>query len=277
MQLIAEVYDVMRTVLGMEPKAIGDVFARWNEGPLESFLIEITARVLHKDDPDTGKPMIDMILDRAMQKGTGRWTSEIALEQGVPLPTIQAAVDARTLSSRKDARERAAKVLKGPSSPPAVEDRDAVIDALQNALYAAKIQSYAQGFDLMRTVSHQNEWGIKLDEMARIWKGGCIIRARFLDEIKQAYKANPDLESLVLHDTFRDAIEHAQNDWRRIVGLAAAHGVPTLAMGASLAYYDSCRRAQLPQNLTQAQRDLFGAHTFERVDQPRGKFFHLEW
>ncbi|MCC6669794.1 MAG: NADP-dependent phosphogluconate dehydrogenase [Planctomycetes bacterium] len=275
MQLIAEAYDVMGTVLGMGAEAMAPVFAAWNRGPLESFLIEITATVLTKHDPETGKPMVDVILDRAGQKGTGRWTSEIALELGVSLPTIHAAVEARMLSAQRDQRVHASTRLRGPQVR-TLADRQ-VLQDLHDALYCAKICSYAQGMDLLRVAGEANQWQLELAEIARIWKGGCIIRARFLDRIKDAFRREPRLANLLLDEELGGFLVAAQERWRRIVALGAAHGVPLLAMGASLAYFDSYRRARLPQNLTQAQRDFFGAHTFERVDRPAGQPFHVEW
>jgi 6-phosphogluconate dehydrogenase len=278
MQLIAEAYDLLSTVLGMPAAAIADVFAEWNRGPLESYLVEITSHVLRKTDPETGRPMIDVIVDRAGQKGTGRWTIEQALELGVPVPTIEAAVQARGLSARKEQRVRAAELLRGPTTPRVdAAGRSRLVAAIRDALWAAKVCSYAQGFDLMRTASEQNRWSLDLGELARIWKGGCIIRAGFLGEIKAAYAADPELPNLLLDPSFRDAVNRAQSSWRQVVALAAAHGVPVLAIGSSLSYFDSYRRARLPQSLTQAQRDYFGAHTYERVDRPAGEFFHTEW
>jgi 6-phosphogluconate dehydrogenase len=274
MQLIAECYDLMEHALGLEPAAMADVFDRWNGGLLESFLIEITGAILREVDPQTKTPMVAVIEDRAGQKGTGKWTSEIALELGVPLPTIHAAVEARMLSARKEARVSASHVLSGP--PPFAKDAS-LLDALHDALYASKICSYAQGMDLLQTASRENGWDLTLDEIARIWKGGCIIRARFLDRIKDAYRKDPQLPNLLLDPELGGFVMQAQASWRRIVAVGAAAGVPMLAMGASLAWFDSVRRARLPQNLTQAQRDYFGAHTFERVDQPPGKWFHHDW
>ncbi len=275
MQLIAEAYDLMTEVCGMKPAAIGEVFAAWNRGPLESYLIEITADILSQTDPATKVPMVDVILDRAGQKGTGRWTAELGLEFGVPMPTIQAAVQARALSANKEQRVHAATLLTGPSkSSEAPAD---LITAIHDALYASKICSYAQGLDLLQTASREHDWKLDFTEIARIWKGGCIIRARFLDAVKTAYSRDSELPNLLLDETFRAFIEASQDNWRRVVALAAEQGVPALAMAGSLSYYDSYRRAQLPQNLTQAQRDYFGAHTFERLDKPRGEFFHHKW
>jgi 6-phosphogluconate dehydrogenase len=275
MQLIAECYDLMALGLGMAPAAMADVFARWNEGPLQSFLIEITSKVLRAVDPETKQPMVDVIVDRAGQKGTGRWTSQIALEYGVALPTIHAAVEARMLSGGKEQRVVASRVLAGPR-PGAPAGKD-LLGGIHDALYASKICSYAQGMHLLRTASAQRAWGIDLAEIARIWKGGCIIRARFLDRIQHAYRKNPVLQNLLLDEELGGFLVAQQDAWRRVVAAGAAHGVPMLAIGASLAYFDSYRRARLPQNLTQAQRDFFGAHTFERTDRPAGQFFHADW
>jgi 6-phosphogluconate dehydrogenase len=275
MQLIAEAYDLLVHVARLDPRAMSDVFAKWNSGPLESFLIEITADILRKRDPTTSQPMVDVIQDRAGQKGTGKWTAVLALDLGVPLPTIHAAVEARVLSSMKDERLHAAERLHGPA--PRRDEGTDVVAAIHDALFASKICSYAQGLALMRTASEQRNWGLELGEIARIWKGGCIIRARFLDGIKLAYREDPNLPNLMLAPAFADFLHGAQERWRRVVALGAAHGVPLLAHSASLSYFDSYRRARLPQNLTQAQRDYFGAHTYERIDRPAGEYFHSEW
>ncbi len=277
MQLIAEAYDLMRGVLGMNAGEIAEVFEKWNEGELDSFLIEITAKILKVNDPETGRPLVDLVLDKAGQKGTGRWTSSIALELGVPIPTIDAAVASRTISSDKAGRVAASKVLSGPVSPSFDGDRKAFIAAIRDALYASKICSYAQGMNLIRTGSAEYDWGIDLSETARIWQAGCIIRARFLGKIKDAYQENPVLSSLLLHPGFKDWVEKAQQSWRHVVATAVTHGVPVLAIGASLAYYDMVRTANLPLNLTQAQRDFFGAHTYERVDKPELGPVHTDW
>ncbi|MCA8964037.1 MAG: NADP-dependent phosphogluconate dehydrogenase [Planctomycetes bacterium] len=275
MQLIAECYDLMQNVLGMTPKQMAGTFAEWNKGFLESFLIEITARILAADDPDTGAPMVDVIVDRAGQKGTGRWTSEIALRYGIPAPTMQAAVEARYLSARKAERIAASERLRGPD--PAARFDQAVLDAVRDALYCSKICSYAQGLELLAAADADKSWGLDYGEIARIWKGGCIIRARFLRSIQAAFAKQKRLPNLLLDPELGGFLQEHQPAWRRVVALAAEHGVPILAMGASLSYYDSYRRARLPQNLTQAQRDLFGAHTFERTDRPAGEMFHHEW
>jgi 6-phosphogluconate dehydrogenase len=273
MQLIAECYDLMQVGLGMPAGEIADTFARWNEGPLESFLIEITARVLRPIDPKTGAALVDSILDRAEQKGTGRWTAEIALELAVPLPTIHAAVDARILSSRREQRVAASRRLPGPPAPRLERD---LLDAIHDALLASKICSYAQGMDLLRVASDAHEWNVRLDEIARIWKGGCIIRARLLDRIQAAFQRDHALPNLLLDPDLGRLVAGAQPNWRRVVAAGAAAGVPMLSIGASLAWFDSIRRARLPQNLTQAQRDLFGAHGYERLDEP-GRPVHGSW
>ena len=275
MQLIAEAYDLLQQVGGLSPAQMGDIFAEWNRGPLESFLVEITARILRTADPRTGRPIVDVIVDSAGQKGTGRWTSELALRHGVPLPTIHAAVEARCLSARRTERAAASRVLQGPVH--ATAPVPGLVEAVRDALYCSKICSYAQGLDLLTTVDAEKGFGLDLGEVARIWKGGCIIRARFLTRIQAAYRKQKQLPNLVLDAELGGFLQQHQAAWRRVVALAAERGVPVLAMGASLSWYDSFRRERLPQNLTQAQRDLFGAHTFERVDEPAGTFFHHAW
>ncbi len=274
MQIIAECFDLMQNVLRMSHAQMAAAFAEWNKGFLESFLIEITARILRTTDPETKRPMVDVILDKAGQKGTGKWTSEMALRYGIPAPTMHAAVEARCLSAMKDQRVTASKTLRGPAPGSAPTN---LIDAVRDALYCSKICSYAQGLDLLATADAEKKWGLDFAEIARIWKGGCIIRARFLRSIQAAFGKQKKLPNLLLDPELGGFLQQNQAAWRRVVALAAEHGVPTLAMGASLSYFDSFRRATLPQNLTQAQRDLFGAHTFERVDKPAGTFFHHEW
>ena len=274
MQLIAECYDLMKNVLGMSHTQMADTFKQWNEGYLESFLIEITERILRETDPVTKQPLVEQILDKAGQKGTGRWTSEIALRYGTPVPTMQAAVEARYLSAMKAQRVFASNHLVGPGAGAPVEG---MIDAVRDALFCSKICSYAQGLDLLATADADKKWGLDLGEIARIWKGGCIIRARFLKSIQAAYGKSKSLPNLLLDADLSAFIQKHQGAWRKVVALAAERGIPILAMGASLSYFDSYRRASLPQNLTQAQRDLFGAHTFERTDKAEGEFFHHEW
>jgi 6-phosphogluconate dehydrogenase len=275
MQLIAEVYDVMRRALGMGAHEMSDVFARWNDGDLSSYLIEVTRDVLAYDDPDTGKPLVDVILDRAGQKGTGRWTSIDALELGTPIPTIDAAVWGRTISSFKDARVNAAGVLRGPEGAASGVDKTAVLAGLERALYVAKISSYAQGMALLLVASNEYGYDLNLSEMARIWTGGCIIRAKLLGAIQEAFRDNPGLPNLLLAPEFSEVVNEAIPALREAVILARRQGIPCPAMSASLDYFDAYRQPHLPQNLTQAQRDYFGAHTYERVDKPG--IFHTEW
>ena len=277
MQLIAEAYDLLRRGLGLGANELSDVFEQWNEGPLRSFLIEITAQVLRVRDAETGDPLVDKVQDKAGQKGTGRWTAQAALELGVAVPTLAAAVDARVMSAMKDERVAASDQLAGPDSGRSKEDRKALVAAVHDALLASKICCYAQGMSLIRVASEENGWNIRLSEMARIWKGGCIIRARLLDSIMRAYDNRPDLANLLLDDGFRSDLQKAQSGWRHSVQAAQGMGIPVPAMGASLSYYDGYRTARLPQNLTQAQRDAFGAHTYERVDHLEQGFIHTDW
>ncbi len=275
MQLIAESYDLMRNGLKLSSQEIADAFTEWNEGELKSFLVEITARVANfPDDLGTGKPLVDMILDKAGQKGTGKWTTVAALELGVPIPTITAAVDARILSSFKSIRQAGAKTFKLRKRSVRA-NKQQVLGQIRSALYSSKICSYAQGFDLLRNASREFNYGVRLSEVARIWKGGCIIRAVFLDRIRQAFERNPDLTNLLLDQDFAEEIRRRVNDWRQTVSLSIRLGVTTPAMAASLAYFDSFRRDRMPANLIQAQRDLFGAHTYERID--RDGVFHTQW
>ncbi len=274
MQLIGEAYDILGTALGLEPAELADIFARWNEGVLNSFLIEITAKIFTKIDEETGKPLVDMILDKAGQKGTGKWTSQTAFDLGVAVPTINAAVEARILSAYKGERQAAGKTLVSPQKR-FEGKKGELIDSVHDALYASKICSYAQGTAMMRAASEEYGWNLNLAEISRIWKGGCIIRARFLDLIKEAYSHQPDLPNLLLHPEFSTWILKTQDSWRTVIGTANRLGIPCLALSASLNYFDSYRRDRLPQNLTQAQRDFFGAHTYERVD--REGIFHTEW
>jgi len=274
MQLIGEAYDILKTALGLKATELADIFDRWNEGVLNSFLIEITAKIFRKIDEETGKPLVDMVLDKAGQKGTGKWTSQIALDLGVAIPTINAAVEARILSAFKAERQAARKTLGTPSKR-FEGNKGGLIDAVHDALYASKICSYAQGMVMMRAASAEYGWNLNLAEISRIWKGGCIIRARFLDLIKEAYWSQPDLPNLLLHPEFGNWILKAQDAWRMVIQTANGLGIPCLALSGSLNYFDSYRRDRLPQNLTQAQRDFFGAHTYERVD--REGIFHTEW
>jgi 6-phosphogluconate dehydrogenase len=272
MQLIAESYDLLRHGAGLEMPAIAQTFQRWNEGELESFLIEITARVLSKTDASTGKPLVDVILDAAGQKGTGRWTAQDALELGVPLTGITEAVFARSLSALKSERVAASERLQGPGAN-AVDA--SLADDLEQALYASKIVSYAQGFAQMAGASADEGWNLRLGSMATIWRGGCIIRARFLDRIREAYDTEQELANLMLAEFFAGALADAQDSWRRVVARAAELGIPTPAFSSSLAYYDGYRRARGPASLIQGLRDLFGAHTYQRID--REGSFHTMW
>ena len=277
MQLIAEAYDLMSRGLGMAAPAIADVFAEWNRGPLESFLIEITAQVLAVKDAETGSPLVDLVEDRAGQKGTGKWTVQIALDHAIPIPTIAAAIDARVLSSQKDERVRASGLVRGAvGSAAGVSQKDALKD-IHDALLAAKIGSYAQGLKLIAAVSAAQKWGVDLKEMARIWKGGCIIRAKLLDTIMRAYDRNPALESILADPELEETVTKAQPGWRRAVAFGTSLGIALPSTTASLSYFDAYRTARLPQNLTQAQRDAFGAHTYERTDKPGQGFVHTDW
>lgn len=275
MQLICEVYALMKDWLGMTPEEMQAVFAEWNRGDLNSYLIEITADILQKKDTD-GAPLLDHILDAAGQKGTGKWTGIAALEEGVPLTLIGEAVFARYLSAMKEERVRASKVLSGPKKTPP-QDREAFVRDLKDALYAAKLISYAQGYTLMRAAAKAYGWNLHYGNIALMWRGGCIIRSAFLGDIKAAFDRNPELENLLLDDSFRARIEAAQDGWRRVCAAAMLQGVPVPAMTAALSYYDGYRSERLPANLLQAQRDYFGAHTYERIDVPRGKAFHTDW
>ena len=274
MQLIAEVYDLLGRGLGLTSAELQAVFAEWNGGVLKSYLIEITARVLGKVDTETGRPMVDLILDEAAQKGTGKWTSQNALDIGAPIPTINAAVESRILTSLKAERIAASKVIHGPS-PRYDGARQPLIDAARDALYAAKITSYAQGLGLLRLASEEYRYGLRPAAIARIWRAGCIIRATLLGDISAAFERNPHLVNLLLDDTFREAVESRQAAWRQVVQTAVGLGIPALAMSASLAYFDAYRTERLPANLTQAQRDYFGAHTYRRVDKTG--VFHTDW
>jgi 6-phosphogluconate dehydrogenase len=275
MQLICEAYDLLRHVAGLTPPQLAEVFGTWNQGELKSFLIEITANIVNfPDDQGTGKPLIDVIEDRAGQKGTGKWTTQAALDLGQPIPTITAAVDARLISSMKDQRLKAAEVYGKPSLA-ALQGGATLVDDIRKALYAAKICSYAQGFTMLEAASKEYEYGLNFGEIARIWKGGCIIRAVFLDRIRTAFERNPGLPNLLVDPDFAREIKDRHEALRRVVGLAIQQGVPTPAFSASLAYFDSYRSPRLPANLLQAQRDYFGAHTYQRTDKPGT--FHTEW
>src|SRR5258708_33257398 len=272
-QLIAETYDFLRQALGMRPAELASVFREWNQGELQSYLIEITANVLAKRDGDTQSALVDAIEDKAEQKGTGRWTSESALELGVPLTGITEAVFARMLSSQKAERVKAASTLAGPGS--SADSAARLVDDARDALYASKIVAYAQGFEHLRAGSREFGWNLDLGALATIWRGGCIIRAQFLDRIKEAYTESPDLPNLMLAPFFQQALASAQQSWRSVVKLAIDQGVPIPAFASSLAYYDGYRRARGPANLIQGLRDYFGAHTYHRVD--REGSFHTRW
>jgi 6-phosphogluconate dehydrogenase len=277
MQLIAEAYDLLRKGLGLSATEISEIFESWNRGLLESYLIAITADALRVTDPETRQPLVDVILDQAGQKGTGKWTAQIALDLAIPIPTIAAAIDARVLSSMKPERVIAARQYGHNGRPDFTGDKKSFIEAVKNALYAAKVCSYAQGMSLIRSGSNEYKWGINLREMARIWKAGCIIRARLLDSIMKAFDRQPDLANLLLDNEFQSEITAAEGDWRKVIASAAGMGIPVPAMSASLAYFDSYTSANLPQNLTQAQRDYFGAHTYQRADRPDAGFVHTDW
>ncbi len=276
MQMICEAYSLMRDVLDMSPNEISDIFGEWNKGELDSYLIEITRDILAKADDETGKPMVEVIMDKAGQKGTGRWTSLAALDLGVPAQTIVEAVFARALSAIKDERLVASQKLTGPGIK-FTGDKRTFLEQLRQALFASKICSYAQGYQLMRAAAAEYKWGLNYGEIALMWRGGCIIRAQFLVNIKQAYENNPELQNLLLDNYFKDAIESSQSAWRKVIATAVEHGVPIPAFSSALAYYDGYRSAVLPANLLQAQRDYFGAHTYERLDKPAGEFFHTNW
>jgi 6-phosphogluconate dehydrogenase len=277
MQLICEAYQLLRGLLGLQPDAMHDVFARWNQGVLDSYLVEITRDILGYLEPESGKPMVDLILDTAGQKGTGKWTVTSALDLGVPLTLIGEAVFARCLSAQKEERVAASKVLKGPAVGTLSTDAKAFIDDVEMALYASKIISYAQGFALMNGMGKESGWTFNNGGVALMWRGGCIIRSAFLGKIKEAFDRDPNLTNLLLDSYFNEQITKAQAGWRRACAAALIHGVPLPAMTSALAYFDGYRTEKLPANLLQAQRDYFGAHTYERVDRPRGQFFHTNW
>jgi len=274
MQLIAETYDLLSRGLSLSAAELSQIFATWNQGELKSYLIEITAAVLGKVDPDTGRPLVDVILDEAQQKGTGKWTSQTALDVGAPIPTIDAAVESRIISSMKPQRVAASRVLSGPSAS-YTGDRQRLIDAAGDALYASKITSYAQGLGLLRLASEEYKYDLKPESVARIWRAGCIIRATLLGDIMTAFQRDPNLVNLLVAPAFVDAIRQRQAAWRYVVQTAVGLGIPMPATCASLAYFDAYRSERLPANLTQAQRDYFGAHTYRRVDKPG--VFHTEW
>jgi 6-phosphogluconate dehydrogenase len=275
MQLIAEAYDILRTGLGEDPGQISEIFRAWNEGDLDSFLIKITADVLAHVDARTGAPFIDIVADQAEQKGTGRWTVQSALDLGIPITGIAEATFARSLSGHVDQRAAARDAFGGKAGQPAGIDRDAFVEQVRRALYASKVVAYAQGFDHIAAGSAEYDWGIDRGAMATIWRGGCIIRARFLDRIRTAYDENPELPSLLVAPYFADAIRDGVDSWRQVVAQAAMSGIATPAFSSSLAYYDALRRDRLPASLIQSLRDNFGAHTYRRVDAEGA--FHTEW
>ncbi|NBD27455.1 NADP-dependent phosphogluconate dehydrogenase [Paenibacillus glycinis] len=275
MQLIGEAYHLLKDVLGLSTSELHDIFTEWNNGELDSYLIEITADIFGKTDPETGKPMVDVILDSAGQKGTGKWTSQSALDLGVPLSIITESVFARFISAMKEERVAASKLLHGPAGSSYTGDRGAFIEAVRKALFASKIASYAQGFAQMRAASEAYNWNLNYGAIAMIFRGGCIIRAGFLQNIKDAYDRDPSLKNLFLDDYFKNVVESYQGAWREVISVAVTSGIPVPAFSSALAYYDSYRSERLPANLLQAQRDYFGAHTFQRVD--REGTFHHQW
>ena len=274
-QLICEAYSILKNLLGLQADELGEIFTRWNEGELNSYLIEITSLIFKKKDPETGKPIVDLILDKAGQKGTGIWTLQSAIKESVVISTINAAVEARVISSRKQDRIEASKILPKPESKPFAGDREKLVAAVHDALYASKIISYAQGMELLAAASAGSKWNLHFGDIATIWRGGCIIRARFLNKIKEAYERNPKLKNLLLDPYFCSILKKTQSNWRAAICQAVEHGIAAPAITASLGYFDSYRQERLPANLLQAQRDFFGAHTYERVDKPG--VFHTEW
>ncbi len=275
MQLICEAYAILSSVLGLTSEELADIFTEWNRGDLDSYLIDITAQIFRKHDPETGKPMVDVILDKAGQKGTGIWTLQSAIQRSVVISTINAAVEARVISSRKEERVKASKILPQPEVEKFTGNRDELIAAVRDALYASKIVSYAQGMELLGAASIEFKWDLNFGDIATIWRGGCIIRAKFLNRIVEAYERDRGLKNLLLDPYFTEIIAKTQHNWRVAVATAVLQGVAVPAFSASLGYFDSYRQARLPSNLLQAQRDFFGAHTYERVDQPG--VFHTEW
>ena len=274
MQLIAEVYDLLARGLELTGQELHDIFADWNKGDLKSYLIQITSEIFLKGDAETGRPLLDLILDEAQQKGTGKWASQNALDVGAPIPTINAAVESRILSSLKWQRVAASKVLHGPV-PEYKGSRQKLIEAARQALYASKVTSYAQGLGLLKIASDEYKYDLKMGEIAKIWRAGCIIRADLLGDIMSAYQHEPALVNLLLDESFRIAVETRQEAWRFVVQTAVGMGIPVLGLGSSLSYFDAYRSERLPANLTQAQRDYFGAHTYQRIDRPGT--FHTEW
>jgi len=275
MQMICEAYQIMKMYLGMSNDEMSEVFKEWNEGELNSYLIEITGNILGYKD-ENGEHLIDKILDTAGQKGTGKWTAIESLNQGIPLTLIGEAVYARFLSALKESRVEASKILSGPT-PQFKGDKKAFIEDLRKALYASKLISYAQGFTLLRSAAEEHNWNLDYGAIALMWRGGCIIRSIFLGKIKEAFDKNPQLNNLLLDEFFKEKIDAGQDGWRKVTAEVIQNGIPIPAMTSALAYYDGYRSDRLPANLLQAQRDYFGAHTYERVDKPRGEFFHTNW
>jgi len=276
MQMICEAYSIMEKHLKLSTVEMQSVFEDWNKGELDSYLIEITSEILKKTDSETGKPVVDIVLDTAGQKGTGKWTSVSALDLGAPSPTIAEAVFARCLSALKDERVAASTILTGPEKE-FTGDREAFIEDLRQALFASKICSYAQGYQLLKEAAGEFDWDLNYGDIALMWRGGCIIRATFLEQIKEAFDTTPQLANLLLDDHFKQIIDRCQTAWRRVVASAVTAGIPVPAFSSALSYYDSYRAERLPANMLQAQRDFFGAHTYERIDKPRGEFFHTDW
>jgi 6-phosphogluconate dehydrogenase len=275
-QLICECYQIMKDLLGMSNEEMHNVFAEWNEGDLDSYLIEITRDILAKKDEE-GKYVLDYILDTAGQKGTGKWTAIAALDQGIPLTLISEAVYARCLSAQKEERVAASKILAVPRPAPFTGDRKAFLEDLRKALFASKVVSYAQGFVLMRSAAKEYGWNLNYGGIALLWRGGCIIRSVFLGIIKEAFDKDPELANILLAPYFTEKLADAQQGWRNVAAQAIANGIPIPTLSAALEYYDGYRTARLPANLLQAQRDYFGAHTYERTDRARGEFFHTNW
>lgn len=275
MQLIAESYDILQRALGLQPAELAEIFAEWNQGELDSFLIEITAQIFRRIDEETGEPLVNMVLDKAAQKGTGKWTSQDAFDIGAPIPTINSAVVGRIVSSLKSERVAASKVLTSGTGATYTGNKQELIDAVRQALYASKISAYAQGMALLRMASNEYDYNLNLGETAALWRAGCIIRAHFLNNITAAFTRNPELPNLLLDDEFRQAVGDQLPAWRHVVQTAVSLGIPVPAFSGSLAYYDSYRSERLPANLIQSQRDFFGAHTYERVDKEG--IFHSEW
>jgi 6-phosphogluconate dehydrogenase len=276
MQLICEAYDLLQHGLGLTPDELHEVFAQWNKGELDSYLIEISSRIFAKKDED-GSPLVDRILDAAGQKGTGKWTVISSLDTGQPVTLIGESVFARCLSALKDERVSASRILRGPRSKTKVGDRARFIEDVRRALYCSKIVSYAQGYMLLRAAAKENNWNLNMGGIALMWRGGCIIRSQFLGQIKTAYEKKPRLQNLLLDKFFARAVNKYQSSWRKALVHAVKLGVPTPAFSTALAFFDGYRAERLPANLLQAQRDFFGAHTYERLDQPRGQFFHTNW